>query len=193
MLRTRIEAGELGQLAGAGGRLEIHLGVDDLGRLADFAVDNDDAGEGPKTIDVNADFDQGPEGYPRMRLAIKGTLQLRCQRCLQAVPFVIDLTTRLTIVGEDEQTELLAEPFDSVVMEAGALNVATVVEDEILATLPMAPVHEGEEACTETVAHQQMNLENGTEQTYRPFESLATMVAGDKEGGAERSSDRRDK
>ena len=192
MLRTRIEAAELGQLAGAGGRLEIHLGVDDLGRLADLVVENGDAGGGPKIIDVNADFDQGPEGYPRMRLAIKGTLHLRCQRCLHAVTFGIDLTTRLTVVGEDEQAELLAKPFDSVVMEAGALNLATVVEDEILAALPMAPVHEGEEACTETGAHQ-VNFENGTEQTYRPFESLATMVAGDKAGGAKRSADRRDK
>ena len=183
MLRTRIEAGELGELAVAGERLQMRLGVEDVPRLAKLIAGDRERG---KILDLTVDFDAGPEGHPRMRLAVDGDLQLRCQRCLQAVPCSIELTTQLTVVDDDEQAESLADPFDSVVMEAGVLDLAIVTEDEILAALPMAPVHESEQECVELGA-ELTDLENRTEQTYRPFESLATMVAG---GGR---SDRRDK
>ncbi|MBT8443734.1 MAG: hypothetical protein HKN81_04155 [Gammaproteobacteria bacterium] len=183
MLRKRIEAAALEELAGAGERLEIHLGIEELPRLAELVAGDQERG---RILAVSVDFDAGPEGRARMRLAIDGDLQLRCQRCLQAVPCSIELTTQLTVVDNDEQAESLVDPFDSVVMEAGVLDLAIVTEDEILAALPMAPVHESEQECVELGA-ELTDLENITEQTYRPFESLATMVAG---GGR---SDRRDK
>ncbi|MFW2405559.1 MAG: YceD family protein [Gammaproteobacteria bacterium] len=189
MLRTRIEAAELGELAAAGERLEIRLGVEDLPRLAGLIAGNQ---EDDKILAVTAGFDAGPEGYPRMRLTVDGHLHLRCQRCLSAVPCSVALTTRLTVVDNDEQAELLADPFDSVVMEAGVLDLATVTEDETLAALPMAPVHESEQECVDLGA-ELTDFENTTEQTYRPFESLATMVAGDDRAGDDGSSGRREK
>lgn len=189
MLRTRIEAAELGELAGAGERLEIHLGVEDLPRLAELIAGYQ---ERDRILDVIVSFDEGPEGHPRMRLAVDGDLQLRCQRCLNAVPCAVELTTQLTVVANDEQAELLTDPFDSVVMDVGVLDLATVAEDEILAALPMAPVHESEQECVDLGA-ELTDLGNRTEQTYRPFESLATMVAGDGTGDDDGRSDRRDK
>ncbi len=185
MLRTRIEAAELGELAIAGERLEMHLGVKDLPRLAELMAGDH---KRDRILDVAVGFDEGPDGHPRMRLAVDGDLQLRCQRCLNAVPCSIELTTQLTVVANDGEAQSLVDPFDSVVMDSGVLDLATVTEDEILAALPMAPVHENEneQACVELGA-ELTDLENRTERTYRPFESLATMVAGDGR------SDRRDK
>lgn len=183
MLRTRIEAAELGELAAAGDRLEIHLGVKDLPRLAELMASDQ---KRDRILDVAVGFDEGPDGHPRMWLAVDGDLQLRCQRCLNAVPCSIALTTQLTVVANDGQAQSLTDPFDSVVMESGVLDLATVTEDEVLAALPMAPVHENEQECVELGA-ELTDLENSTELTYRPFEALATMVAGDGR------SDRRDK
>ena len=84
------------------------------------------------------------EGKPSLRLQLSGPLVLVCQRCLAALPF--DASTQrmfvltspgddtVDLVDEDEDVEHL--PADS------RLDVLALVEDELLLSLPIAPVHE---------------------------------------------------
>lgn len=174
---TRIEAAKLAERAAAGERLALSIDPAELPRLsALLAEDSQAAG-----LDARVQFDEGPEGFPRMRLEVAGELGLRCQRCLGAIAWPVRLETRLTVLGEDGQADRLAEPFDSVVMDSGALTLETVIEDEILAALPIAPMHRPGQACTR-VGVSPEGSEEQAGQTYRPFEALAGLVAGDGEG-----------
>ncbi len=177
MSRTRIEAAKLAQLAAAGERLTLTIDPADLERRSALLVrDSQQA-----CLKARLRFDEGPEGFPRMRVEVSGKLQLRCQRCLDAIAFPVRLDTRLTVLGEDAQADRLAEPFDSVAMEAGALTLETVIEDEILAALPIAPIHRAGEACASVDASPQGFVEQAG-RSYRPFAELERLVAGDGDG-----------
>ncbi len=172
---TRIEAAKLAELAAAGERLTLTIDPAELTRLSALLVE-DSRGA---CLDARVQFDEGPEGLPRMHMEVTGELGLRCQRCLDVIAWPVRLDTRLTLLGEDAEAGRLAEPFDSVALESGALTLETVIEDEILAALPIAPMHRAGEAC---VGASPEGFEEQAGQTYRPFEALARMVAGDGDG-----------
>lgn len=79
-----------------------------------------------------------------LRLTASGVLSLACQRCLEAVPFGLDIESLLELVPEgaemsQEELEDDSRDFLPVVRD---LDVAELVEDEILLALPVAPRHE---------------------------------------------------
>lgn len=83
-------------------------------------------------------------GEPRLRLQIRGRLQLACQRCLGAIAFDLEAESLFRLVPED--TELTQEELEDdgcdVLPVAGALDLAALIEDEIILALPVAPRHE---------------------------------------------------
>lgn len=179
MPSKRIEAAELKELAGAGARMELRLNSGDLARVAELVASDQPDQASPDALAAVVDFDTGHERFPRLRIAVAGNLNLRCQRCLRPVAWPLELTTRLTVLDDEGQAGRLAEPFDSIVMEDGALTLDAVIEDEILAALPMAPMHEAGDHCHEA-GEPATDLNNETGQRYRPFAALATMVGGDE-------------
>jgi hypothetical protein len=75
---------------------------------------------------------------------VGGIIPLACQRCLEAIPFQLDVDSLLELIPEDaelSQDELEDDTRDFLPV-AGELDVAELVEDEILLALPVAPRHE---------------------------------------------------
>jgi uncharacterized protein len=75
---------------------------------------------------------------------VSGTLALACQRCLEAIVFELDIDSLLELVPEGvelSQDELEDDTRDFLPV-AGELDVAQLVEDEVLLALPVAPRHE---------------------------------------------------
>lgn len=177
-----IEAAELGELAGNAAHVELRLGSEDLIRLADFLVRDDGDDERAPILTAAIDFGEGPEGFPCLRLTISGELKLRCQRCLRSLAWPVAMTSRLTVLQADAQAGQLAAPFDSVVTENGSLRLEIVVEDEVLAALPMAPMHGSRAARGEAGAPMEnlagLNPRKQAAHTHRPFAALASMVDG---------------
>ena len=185
----RLDIEGLRELAAAGAVIEPQLDVRRFPRLAELfspSAETVDAGidEGSEDvwsgIEAGVGIERGTEGIARLRINVTGQLPLRCQRCLQTMVLPLQLSTRLTVVSDDREAEKLTEPFDSVILEDGELRLETVVEDEILAALPMAPAHESGEDCVSAGAPI-AESENETEQTYRPFASLATLVGDEQD------------
>jgi len=186
MPSTRIEAAELKELAAAGARLELHLGMEQLPRLAKLLEVGQVGVAGQVLESVDVSFAAGAEGFPQVTIVARGNLSLRCQRCLRAVAWPLRLTTQLTVVRADEQAEQLAEPFDSIMMAADGLALDAVIEDEILAALPMSPVHgPGDDCAVADTPIADLKSEQEAGQTYRPFAALATMVGS----GGDRKDD----
>jgi uncharacterized protein len=107
----------------------------------------------------------GKDGRPMLELSLEGLCHLRCQRCLQAMDYPIRQVSRLLLTEEQAtEDELLEEDFDSIPPDAN-LDVAGLVEDEILLNLPFAPKHDVCMAATE-------GLKQGGE---NPFEVLRSL------------------
>ncbi len=83
-------------------------------------------------------------GQSMLYLEVTGTLPLACQRCLEPIQFNLDIESRLELIPEsaDLSQEELEDDTRDFLPVAGELNVAELVEDEVLLALPVAPRHE---------------------------------------------------
>ena len=87
---------------------------------------------------------KGERGEPLLQLTVGGTVLLACQRCLEAIAFDLNVDSLLEVVPagiELSQDELEDDTRDFLPVER-ELDVAELVEDEILLALPVAPRHE---------------------------------------------------
>jgi uncharacterized protein len=74
---------------------------------------------------------------------VKGMLQLRCQRCLEALAYPVDFHSELELVGDEQVLPAVVnedELTDAIKVDPN-LDVLALVEDEVLLGLPMAPTH----------------------------------------------------
>lgn len=174
MLAERIAASQLAEMSAAGAALSFSFRPAELPRLLPLLAGA--PGDGG-SLQARAGFRVGLEGVPVIRLEIRGELPLICQRCLGPVTWPLDIDVTLALVGSDAQAESLASPFDSVVLDAdGDLLLRSMVEDEVLATLPLAPMHVAAADCARSDAPA---VSPGLTAGIRPFEGLAGMMGND--------------
>lgn len=80
-------------------------------------------------------------GRPALEISLDGAVPLVCQRCLE--PFAWPVAQRTTVLLARDERELAALDEDDqeheVVLAAAPLAATTLVEDELLLTLPFAP------------------------------------------------------
>lgn len=121
-----------------GGVLEGTLTVRELARLHDLLAGLDGG------VAWRLEGYKGSRGEPLLQLTVTGVLPLACQRCLEAVPFELDVDSLLELVpeGADMSQDELEDDSRDFLPVVKELDVAELVEDEILLALPVAPRHE---------------------------------------------------
>ena len=126
------------EFATAGATQEGTLPISSFPRLQDMLVSN--AGEVAYALHGVRD----ERGRPSLRLSVRGTLQLRCQRCLG--PLAHHVQTQALLVLASSQAEIDAEPASADapdrVVAGKEMAVRDLVEDELILDLPYAPRHE---------------------------------------------------
>jgi uncharacterized protein len=109
---------------------------------------------------------------PQLEVRITGWLHLQCQRCLGLLNYSVDVTNTLLLTSGGAPTEEdIDDPEAPDAIEASTeLDVAGLIEDEVLLSLPLAPRHP-EGACTSRIGMQ------GSEpaQPKSAFAKLATL------------------
>jgi uncharacterized protein len=80
---------------------------------------------------------------PQLTVTIGGRLHLQCQRCLERLDYAVEVRSVLLIVPRGEPIdEELDDPDAPDAIEASAeLDVAQLIEDEVLLSLPFSPRH----------------------------------------------------
>jgi uncharacterized protein len=126
------------EFAAAGAKQQGAWSVTEFPRLRDMLAG--DAGE----IDYEIDGVRDARGRPALRVRLRGTLQLRCQRCLEPLAFSVETDETLALAAS--QAEIDAEPADAHapdrLLAGEEMPVREMVEDELILALPYAPRHE---------------------------------------------------
>lgn len=180
MMRTAMTAGHIGSaelkdLVAREATLRFSIPVSSLERLSALAPRTGAAAVEPAgVLEASLSFQPGAEGFPCLRLVVTGTTPLVCQRCLELLVWPAHVDVRLTMVGDDAEAARLADPFDTVLLEEGELPVGRLVEDEVLAALPLAPKHGANTPCGATGADDDAGTERG--ETHRPMAGLADLL-----------------
>ena len=127
------------EFATAGARQQGRWPVRELPRLRDMLAS--DAGE----IAYELEGTRDERGRPGLRLSLQGTLQLRCQRCLEPMP--LEVRAEEVLVLAATQAEIDAEPAGAhapdFVLAGKEMPVRDLIEDQLILELPYAPRHEG--------------------------------------------------
>ncbi len=126
------------EFARSGGVLERSVGLDELPRLAGLLTTT--AG----FLSVRLEGWRDEQGKSWLQLNIAGEPVLCCQRCLGGVKFPLAIESRLQLIapGEDWPDDDLEDDSADVIAAETALTVLSLVEDEVLLALPIAPRHE---------------------------------------------------
>lgn len=100
---------------------------------------------------------------------------LMCQRCGKPFEHQVHATFCFSPVVNDEQAEALPEAYEPVdVDELGEVDLLAMVEDEIILSLPIAPVHDSEH-CEVSEADMVFGELPEEAQKPNPFAVLASL------------------
>lgn len=110
-------------------------------RLREGAVS--DEGEARVHCKVSRDA----QGLMKLDADLGVTLQLPCQRCLEPVTATVQSGVSFFLVRSESDGDELSDEADFLVLdEEGRLALADALEDELIVSLPLVPVHDDCEA-----------------------------------------------
>ena len=126
------------EFASAGATQQGVLSLSAFERLRDVLASD----EGEVAYELKGVRDE--RGRPSLRLRVRSTLQLRCQRCLGPLAFEAQADALLVLAAT--QAEIDADPVDvqspDRVLAGREMAVADLIEDELILAVPYAPRHE---------------------------------------------------
>ena len=102
--------------------------------------------DGELHVRIEGRYDEERKSW--LRIAGIGSVVLKCQRCLEAVEFPLRISSRLQLrAGDTEEInwsddELDNDEFD-IISASQPWLVRDLVEDEVILSLPVSPMHEG--------------------------------------------------
>lgn len=153
------------EFATAGAKQQGSWQVRELPRLRDMLAS--DAGEVAYALEGMSD----ERGRAALKLGLRGTLQLHCQRCLEPMPF--EVRSEEVLVLAATQAEIDADPPDANapdrVLAGKDMAVRDLVEDELILALPYAPRHAG---CAAQA------VEKHQDEKISPFAGLRGLMRG---------------
>jgi uncharacterized protein len=164
-------------LAARGGRLGGEIDLAGRPRIADRLAPATIAA--PMAWAVAGGHDAAAR--PTLVVTIEGSLPLLCQRCLQSFDLPVAQRTELLLARAEAEFEALDAGDAEVVLAAAPLDVLTLVEDEILLSLPFVPSHaEGQCPASLKPAAQPVAARAATG-TTSPFARLSALKKGTDE------------
>ncbi len=160
------------KLAGHGERIGGDVDAARLPRLADLVIQSTDTGKARIQWSIAGDRDA--QGRPRLTLDLDGALHVVCQRCLRPMAVPVVQQTELLLARDEAELARLDVDEQEVVLAAAPLDALTLVEDELLLSLPFAPCHaKGECVATAPVVR-------ATQASELPFAGLAALKSGSR-------------
>ncbi len=117
------------------GELSGEFPLVSMPRLLELATSEDGC------VSFDLTFGKDAQGIDFITGHYRVSLQVKCQRCL--TPFNLNLTGKisLAVIENEAATGALPGFYEPLIHGSGRLSLPDLLEDEIILTLPMAPLH----------------------------------------------------
>jgi uncharacterized protein len=188
MLADHIGVPQLRDLASRSEQIRESIGLGKMTRLAELLFDSDTQAD--RELEVQIDLLAGMQGFPEISGQVKGSLDICCQRCLGSLVWPVEIDFHLVIVGSETDYDEVAEPFDTLVAGEHGVSLTSIIEDELIASLPLAPMHPGNGVCEitattagkaeEKAVENQESGESAESEVHRPFANLDALMKDDE-------------
>ena len=138
-------------------------------RLVEASV----SAEGDAEVELTLDRDEA--GRLFMRGWARASVAMTCQRCLESVDIPLAAEFNLGLVRGEQEAERLPESYEPLRVGRDPIDVAPLIEDELLLALPVVARHE---ACSMGYTPEPVEEEPGEEleaPKENPFAALAAL------------------
>ncbi len=149
------------------GRRAFVVSGDKLARLGDAVV----RVEG--NIDVEVAGEPDVAGRPGISGHVRATVVMTCQRCFGDLALVQDRSWVVALHRPDEPWQELGGDVEPLTVEGEDLDLLALAEDELLLSLPIAPLHDDLAECRRH--GYQADASEPTSATVHPFAALAAL------------------
>lgn len=173
------------KLCNRNGSINSTLSVAKLLRLSEFLHDNHGQAE------VSLSFDKDDAGHCLITGSLKADVRMVCQRCLEATDVKLASDFAIKVAETDKEARDIAqsgintlEQLEVVRSEEGELDLLSLIEDELIMSLPIVARHTDKD-CSETLTSLQEQArqagENRTSGSIQGLEVLAELKKALKE------------
>ena len=121
--------------------LSGEVSVATMSRLRNAAVSLE------STVRVDLNFSRSMFGCCTVDGGMMYALGLRCERCLEEVPVSLNPTVKLSVKHKSQTFYEKTKGYDYYEYEGKYLDLASLVEDELLLALPLTPKHKDISLC----------------------------------------------
>ena len=132
---------DLESLADRGVTLDGVLEIGKLARLKSLL--HTDAG----SVSATLRFGQRGDGWLAVELVYQASVQLVCQRCLEAYRHPLDDSANVVMADEASMPATTPAGFEPFELTEGRLQPAQLIEDELIVAIPLVPRHPRVEDC----------------------------------------------
>jgi len=93
-------------------------------------------------VTVSLQFGVNDEGVRYLQGHLETNVMLQCQRCMGSFKYGIISDLLVGIVHTEEEAAELSATYDPVIAKEGMLILSDVIEDELIISLPIVPMHD---------------------------------------------------
>ncbi len=117
-------------------------------------------------------------GHRVADLEMEGEAKLVCQRCLAPMTWPLASETRVAILANEREADSVPQELETLHAPDDRIRVADLVEEELLLTLPLVPLHESAEECKAVQDEVPAPDEEAAPapETQKPFERLGELL-----------------
>lgn len=128
--------------------------------------------ESGASVDFSLEFMQDDASRTIVRLRVNAECVVECGRCLKPMPYPIVHSVELAVVANDDEAAELPETYEPLLLAENSVDLAILIEDELLLNLPVMPSHsEGE--CSVSIPSRWTS--NESERARKPFAVLKKL------------------
>lgn len=143
---------DIRKLVVKGAEISAQVPISSLPRVAGLLA----GGEG--SLAVKLQFYKDDDRFRRVDGHISGSVNVTCQRCLDAMPVVVDTQFELAIVWSEDDAERLPKTLDPLIVGEELVDLADIVSDELILSLPFVNYHASED-CKQVVGYSSVDPE----------------------------------
>jgi uncharacterized protein len=140
-------------------------------------------GGGPLHVQVQFGREQG---FMIARVALRGELQLICQRCMGPMSWPVDATSSVLLIESEAEADGAPAEWETYLAADGRIAVGALAAEELLLALPIVPSHASGAECgpIEPIAAPTPAAAAEEPEMARPFADLRALL----EQGTKRKS-----
>jgi DUF177 domain-containing protein len=115
-------------------------------------------------------------GQVCVRGKVQADLVLTCQRCFGKLGFPVKTDFNLAWVRSEKEAAELPDLYEPLLSDSGRVNIAELIEDELLLTLPISAMHAKPQECGAAVRGTSWRADTEAIATRRkPFAALEAL------------------